>query len=176
MKTVARSGSVETEYQGPTSKYCDDVLHLTFVQAATLAIALLGAVLGVINTWHGLDRTRVKLRVRPSHAIPFGNVDPRLNFCIEVTNLSAFAVTICAVGVLYHGTKARGTMVQPMLADGGEWPRRLEPRSSITAYGQRPEFNPNQCIRCAFVATQCGVTKTGTSPALRQIARGEWVN
>jgi len=27
-------------------------------QAITLAIAVLGAVLGVINTWHGLDKTR----------------------------------------------------------------------------------------------------------------------
>lgn len=40
---------------------------ISIVQAITLAIAVLGAVLGVINTWLGLDKSRVKLRVAPAH-------------------------------------------------------------------------------------------------------------
>jgi hypothetical protein len=147
--------------------------NITIVQAVTLSIAVLGAVLGLINTWHGLDKSRVKLKVRPAHAIPVGAANPALTFCIEVTNLSAFAVTVYDVGVFYNGTDQRGSFVQPVLIDGGQWPRRLEPRSCVTVYGQRPESRPNQHIKCAYARTECGVTKTGTSPALKQIARGE---
>lgn len=75
--------------------------HIT---AQAISIAVLGAVLGVINTWHGLDKSRPKLRVRPAHVIPVGSAPRSLTFCIEVTNLSAFALTICDVGVLYRRT------------------------------------------------------------------------
>jgi len=145
---------------------------ITLVQAATLAIALVGAVLGVINTWYGLDKARVKLKVVPANAIPLGGANPALRFCIEVTNLSGFPVTISDVGVFFRGTDSRGSFVMPVLLDGGAWPRRLEPRSSVTVYAQRPESTPKSRIKCAYARTQCGVTKTGTSPALKQIARG----
>jgi hypothetical protein len=145
--------------------------EITVVQGITLAIAVLGAVLGVINTWQGLDKSRVKLLVRPKHAIPIGGVDPRLTFCIEVINLSAFAVTVEDVGVLFKGTDHRGSVVMPVLADGGPWPRRLEPRSSVTVYSQTPSAPSGTTIKCAYAKTQCGYTKTGTTPALKQIAR-----
>ena len=143
---------------------------VTLIEAITLSIAILGAVLGVINTWHALDRSRVKLKVLPAHAIPVGGADPRLKFCIGVTNLSAFPVTISEVGILYEGTNKRGVFIEPFLADGGPWPRRLEPRSSVTVYGQVPDSTPDLRIRCAYATTECGHTKKGNSPALRQIA------
>jgi hypothetical protein len=34
------------------------------------------------------------LLVGPKHAVPYGSADPRLTFCIEVINMSAFAVTV----------------------------------------------------------------------------------
>lgn len=145
---------------------------ITLVQAVTLAIALVGAVLGIVNTWHALDKSLVKLRVRPAHAIPVGAVNSSLDFCIEVTNLSSFAVTVDDVGVFFRGTASRASFVRPILADGGPWPRRLEPRSSVTIYGRRPESPPGHRITRAYARTQCGATQTGTSPALRQIARG----
>jgi len=37
--------------------------------------------LGVINTWIGLDKSRVKLKVSPAPTIPVGGADPRLQFC-----------------------------------------------------------------------------------------------
>jgi hypothetical protein len=145
---------------------------ITTVQAITLAIAVLGAVLGIINTWHGLDKSRVKFKVVPAHAIPVGGMNTALDFCIEVTNLSTFAVTVDDVGVFYHGTDSRGSIVQPVLIDGGAWPRRLEPRSSVSVYFQRPISTPDHQIRCAYARTACGVTKTGTSGALKQVAAG----
>jgi hypothetical protein len=62
----------------------------------TLGAALLGAGLGIMNTWNSLSQRRVRLRVTPSHAIvvPFG-IDM---FSIEVVNLSSFSVTVKEVG------------------------------------------------------------------------------
>lgn len=143
---------------------------MSLLQGVTLAIAVLGAVLGVINTWHALDRTRVKLRVRPKHAFPVGGFDSRLTFCIEITNLSAFAVTVEEAGVLYKGSNSRDAYTQPVLIDGGAWPRRLESRSSVTVYGQSPEPHLGHALKCAYARTACGVVRKGTSPAFKQLA------
>lgn len=142
-------------------------------EAITIVLASLGAVLGVINTVQGLSKDRVRLKVMPSHAIPFGGADPRLRFAIEITNLSAFAVTIADVGVFYRDTDARGSVISPIVGDGGPWPRRLEPRSSVSIYSELPASKPGHPIKSAYARTQCGYTKTGSSPALRQIARGQ---
>ena len=143
---------------------------MTVLEGITLSIAILGAALGLLNTWHALDRTRVKLRVRPKHAIPVGSADPRMTFCIEVTNLSAFAVTVEEAGVFYKGTESRGAYTRPILIDGGNWPRRLEARASVTIYGQPPETKPGHPLKCAYARTACGVVRTGSSPAFRQLA------
>jgi hypothetical protein len=143
---------------------------ITLAAALTLSIAVVGAVLGVINTWQNFDKSRLKLKVTPAHAIPIGNVDPTLTFCIEVVNLSTFPVSICDMGVFYRGTKRRGSIIQPVFSDGGMWPKRLEPRSSLTVYSRTPELFQGHKIRCAYARTQCGYTKTGNSPALKQIA------
>lgn len=144
---------------------------VTLLQITTLAIAFLGAVLGIINTWHGLDKSRVKLRVSPAHAIPVGGAPSSIELSITVTNLSAFAVTVCDVGIQFRWSKKRGTFFAPMTADGGKWPRRLEPRSSVTIYAERPDSRSNGRIRCAYATTECGVKQTGNSPALKQMAR-----
>ncbi|MBW8851343.1 MAG: hypothetical protein JF600_11225 [Xanthomonadales bacterium] len=73
--------------------------EVSFFQAITLAVAAVGAVLGIINTWHTIDKNQVKLKVVPKHAIPYGAMDHRLRMCIEVTNLSSFPITIEEVGV-----------------------------------------------------------------------------
>lgn len=147
--------------------------EITTFQAVTLAIAVLGAVLGLVNTWHTLDKNRVKLRVVPKQAIPYGAADPRLTFCIEVTNLSSFPLTVEEIGVFFHRTDKRAAIVTPVLPDNGPWPRRLEPRSSITAYSQLPEAREGRKMRCAYARTQCGRTVEGTSPAFKQIANSQ---
>lgn len=144
---------------------------LTIIQGITLAIAVLGAVLGVINTLHALDKSRVKLLVRPKNAFALGRANPELTFCIEIINLSAFAVTVEDVGFLFRGTEWRGSLIHPIIMDGGKWPRRLEPRSSVTIHCQTPSAKPGTKIKCAYAKTQCGYTKTGTTPALKEIAR-----
>lgn len=142
---------------------------VTILQVITIAIALVGAVLGVVNTWASLDKSRVKLRVRPAHAIPYGGAPQTIGMSITVTNLSAFAVSIDEVGLLYRGTVSRGAIVKPILIDDGKWPRRLEPRSQVTIYAQRPGPHTH-AIKCVYARTECGVTIKGNSPALRQMS------
>ena len=146
----------------------------TFANGVTLAIAVLGAVLGIINTWKSLDRDRIKLKVKPKHAIPAGNFPIQdIRFCIEVINLSTFPVTINEVGVLFHNTDARGAVVDPIIIDGGSFPRRLEPRTSFTAYLNSDVFENERGFRvkCAYAATDCGEQIIGNSPALKQLAQ-----
>jgi hypothetical protein len=82
--------------------------EITNMQVVTMAIAVLGAVLGIINTWYNLDKSRVKLKVTPAHAIPFGAVDPKLKFCVQITNLSFFPVTISdAINIINIDNKHR---------------------------------------------------------------------
>jgi hypothetical protein len=144
---------------------------MSILEGITLSIAVLGATLGLVNTWHALDRSRVKLRVRPKHAIPVGAADPRLTFCIEVTNLSVFAVTVEEAGVFFKGTESRAAYTLPVLIDGGAWPRRLEARSSVTVYGQPPMASTGHALKCAYARTACGVVRTGTSPAFKQLIK-----
>ena len=105
----------------------------------------------------------------PAHAIPVGGFDPRAKLSIEITNLSSFPVTVSEVGMLYKGTNKRGVIINPILLDGGSWPRRLEPRTSITICSQLPEVTESK-IKCSYAKTQCGVVVKGKSDALKQIA------
>src|ERR1041385_1896118 len=82
----------------------------------TLVIAVIGAVLGILNAYRDFSRDRVKLRVVPKVAFNVGanNVitgdrpTSLMNqllrdgcparLCIEVINLSTFPITISAAG------------------------------------------------------------------------------
>jgi hypothetical protein len=143
---------------------------VTILQVVTLAVALLGAVLGLVNTWASIDKSRIKLRVRPAHAIPFGGAPQHIGMSITVTNLSAFAVTVNEAGLLLRRTTERAPIFTPILTDGGSWPRRLEPRSSVTIFAQRPSQHQHR-ITYAYATTECGVTRKGSSPALKQMSR-----
>ena len=140
-------------------------------ETVTFAIAVLGAALGVINTWVGLSKERVKLSVTPKHAIPVGGAPDHLQFCVEVVNLSAFPVTIYEIGIFYGGTNNRSVIPNPVTSDSGPFPRRLEPRSAVTLYSERPRsvIDGNK-MKYAFAKTDCGVVQKGNSPAFRQMS------
>lgn len=140
---------------------------MTTLQNITLAIALLGAVLGIINTWNALDTRRVKMKVIPKLAefLPSGGK----TICIEVVNLSAFPITVCQVGFLKRWSSVRGAIIRPIILDDGDFPRRLEPRSAFTAYTKGLLENPVELrnIRCAYAETECGTVRKGHSGALK---------
>lgn len=140
-------------------------------ESVTFTIAVLGAVLGVIITWVGLSKEKVKLVVTPKHAVPVGGAPEHLEFCIEVVNLSAFPVTVSEVGIFYHGTNKRSVICNPVTSGNGPFPRRLEPRSAVSFYSERPRsvIDGNK-MKCVFAKTDCGVVRKGNSPAFRKMA------
>jgi hypothetical protein len=153
---------------------------MSTLDAITLSIAVLGAVLGIVNTWHALSLRMVRLVVRPSAAVRIGagafkstiHVPPPgtvADLCIEVTNLSAFAVTIDEVGLLPRRGKVRQAIPRPILADGGAWPRRLQPRESVSTYCDPGSVADTVQVKCAYATTACGHTAKASSPALRAL-------
>jgi hypothetical protein len=147
---------------GPTM----NMLGLDF----TTGLAVLGAVLGIMNTWNAINQRRLRLRVRPTEA--YSVLDGH-HFGIEVINLSSFAVTIAEVGISegWHSIKRgkRQAVLTPMIIDGGQWPRRLEAREAVSVF-----FDPNSLVNRerlekAYARTSCGEVAYGTSPALRAL-------
>jgi len=146
----------------------------TWINAVTLSIATLGAVLGVMNTWRTFDRDKVKLKVTPKRSYPVESMaEFQEHLCIEITNLSTFPLTIVEVGILYHGTSNRAAVINPLVFDGGVFPRKLEPRTSVTAHISPEIFDMSRqfSIKCAYATTDCGVTITGKSPALKYLGK-----
>jgi hypothetical protein len=142
---------------------------MTWLEGATLGIAVAGAVLGIVNTCHQLGRDRPKLRVVPLWGM--FTIGPDLSstrLAIEVVNLSAFPLTVQDVGFLRGKFKGkRIALIVPIILDGKPWPRRLEPHDSVTVWC--PEGIENsaemQEARRAYAKTTSGVVRYGTSPA-----------
>lgn len=144
---------------------------MTVMSIITLVIAIIGAVLGVFNTWRSWDKDMVKLRVIPKAAevLGFGQsivksssltVYVNSQLCICIVNLSTFPVTISEVGLLYKGSKFRGTLTKPIINDGGSFPRRLEPRSSFTVFFalDEPKRDRNfKNVKHTYAETDCGI-------------------
>lgn len=149
----------------------------------TISTATVGAVLGVINTWHSLNEKQVKLRVTPKYAefrgdgvlqcsLPLGRIGnpTREMGCIEVINLSAFPVGISEIGFTILGYPRKGTrmsIVQPITTDGKRFGRRLESRESVEGYFELSTLR--QDVKQAYAMTDCGEVVYGTSPALKEI-------
>jgi len=132
---------------------------------------MIGAVLGIMNTWNTVNQRRVRLRVTPKHVLFIG--DSR--FAIEVINLSAFPVTINEVGFEIRGEgvgkRSCAVVLHPELADGKPWPRRLEPREDVSACLNVAHFavHRGKNIGRAYATTACDVTRYGSSAALAQL-------
>lgn len=140
---------------------------ISLADIVAIIVGSLGAMLGVMNTLKSISNDRVKLIVRPKTAIPIGNADQEIDFCIEVLNKSIFPVTIVDIGFLLKGTKNRACIL-PIMIDGEKFPRKLEPRTSFTAYLKASSVKLEK-VKCAYAKTDCGVIKTGKSPALKYI-------
>lgn len=147
---------------------------LQTTQAITLAIAILGAVLGLINTWKAYDRDRVKIRVVPAIAFGVGAtpLGEQPTLCMKIINLSAFAVTISEVGFLLDGSERRLVIGHPIIVDDGPFPRRLDARTAFTVYcapGTEREAKFRR-VRAAFASTDLNEVFTGRSKMLSRVA------
>jgi hypothetical protein len=153
----------------------------------TLVIAVLGAVLGIINFLRLWWRDRLHVKVIPKLHGLIGRADflwpehdeaflkkypiesPR--FCIEVQNRGTSPVTVEIVGFLKRRSKTILAINNPIIKDGGKYPRRLEPHSSFVVFTR---YTPLELKKkfgapyCAF-AEGSGVKFRGTSPVLKDV-------
>jgi hypothetical protein len=139
--------------------------EITAFQATTLAIACVGAVLGVINTWRAINNDRVKLQVKPVWRI---HPDGKSFIAIEVINRSSFAVTINFVGFNLWFTRSH----LPVLSNfgfGNALPHKLEARTSAIFYliASTTEDKRLSRVKSAYVRTACGLKFNGSNAALR---------
>ena len=127
----------------------------------TLAIAVLGAVLGVLTTWRTFNNDRVRVRVRPT-TVYFPHAG-QWALGVEVVNLSAFAITVDSVGFTMRGTDRHLQLMRPMLSSGDSLPKRLEPRTAFTAFAAfgTEEEEDFAFADQAYVGTACGERVTG---------------
>ncbi len=133
---------------------------MEWMQQVTFGLALLGAVLGVVNTWRTLSRDRLRLRVRLVLAI-IGSGQHQHRVGIEVTNLSTFPVTLNEVGLHAKGSKSRAVFI-PLEVSGesDSLPCRLEPRTQVTAYILRQAVKVGVPYTSAYARTACGFEAT----------------
>lgn len=172
----------------------------TWMLFVTFGIALLGAVLGVINTWRALWRDRVRLRVvlvlhtggeadaygtkRRSHTEFVNGLDvtPDGMVGVRVTNLGFLEVTIGDLGFTPSGFIARRLRSRLQRASikgdaAGEksLPKLLKPRESMTIwvgpYVVEQIAARLSVARRVYATTDCGVTAYGTSRLFRLLRR-----
>lgn len=129
-------------------------------QVLTFGIALVGAVLGIINTWRAWSRDQPRLRVRCVRAFAVGGTSglPSNMYGIEVTNLSTFPLVITEVGFGLRGTTDRMVFVHPYLPDNKPWPRTLPPREQVTVYTDAEFLDRSRRVADVYATTACGTT------------------
>jgi hypothetical protein len=130
----------------------------------TLAIALLGAGLGIFNAWRTWVNDRVRLKVKVSHGVGSGGVEI---FLIEVLNLSAFPVTVTHIGFDLLGTDRHAQIPIPRFVRGETLPVRLESRTALTVFQPLAESPPNGWVgvRRAYALTACGLKRVSSGRA-----------
>lgn len=97
-------------------------------QAITLAVAMLGAVLGIINTWMVFWRDRVRVRVNLQ-----GWMDSTgaTGIGVEVVNIGRLPVTIKDIRFKLPGLEDKNLIFDPRVLQGPSMPKRLEPFASF---------------------------------------------
>jgi hypothetical protein len=131
-------------------------MNATLLAGITLGIAILGAALGLLNTWQSFYRDRVRVTVSPRKAFAKGR-EPRI--CFEIINQGYLPVTISGIGLRLRRPRHRGFYAFiAQTIDGGSLPQRMEPRTSITLFMPiGADHDPLiREAKDAFVTTACG--------------------
>lgn len=144
-------------------------MDATTLQVFTLTIAVVGAALGVLNTWRAFSQDSLRLRLNASFGIG-GNG----THCILLTmvNLSTFQVTVVRVGFDRLDGDTHMQIPQPFFTQRESLPLRLEPRTSSTVMVPLGTLENDQIsqIKHAYVHTACGRKVLSRGTVFRQIA------
>lgn len=143
--------------------------------AITLAIAVLGAALGILNTWNSINDRRVRIRV-----VPKGSLAPGFSgMAIEVVNLSAFPITISEIGFTIgrsQGTLPRRAPIPAqMFVDGTAVPIKLDRHASFSGTFRKPRYRKGLCpddIRGHQLWQKSCAETVDCRPEKRRLARG----
>jgi hypothetical protein len=152
-----------------------EMIESSYMEAVTLAIALLGAALGILNTWRAMDRDKPKFRVGLVYATPWSEQFTDIQFIgIEVTNLSAFPLTVVEVGLNLKRTSDRLAFLprtERLLGD--TIPCRIQAREQKTFYERLDAIPRDRPFSSVYAKTACGLvfkvkSRGLPSPVLRQ--------
>lgn len=94
---------------------------------------------------------------------------------IEVVNMSKFSVTLTELGLKSKRRKNRLALTNPTYMDDLGWPRKLEPRESITVhFALTPLLDAPSLstVTHAYARTTCDSLCMGRSKALEDLVRG----
>lgn len=139
-------------------------------ELVTFGLALLGSVLGVINTWRTISRDRINLRVRFVHGFTINAPHlPNKLFGVEVTNLSSFPLTINEVGLFVHGSTDRLAFIPNITLDNKPLPRKLESREQAVIYVPAENLRREFSYKSVYATTACGITKKVQQKTLRNL-------
>jgi len=150
--------------------------------------AITGMFLGIWNLVQTQKRDKVKLKIIPRSASYFASgknvrlssnefkIHPQPDrLVIEVINLSQFPITIDEVGLFAPKRKVQFFKAHnPIIHDGGPWPRRLERNESVHAYINWSDLldkEDSHLITLAYAMTACDHTQKGDSKALQDLIR-----
>ena len=149
-------------------------------EALVAALALVGAVLGVLNGWGRLRDRGVRLRVTTTHLFRLeeewqpprvhGVAVQRLRVGVEVVNLSSFPVTISSAGIMYKGLALDAAYPDlDMLAQRG--PQRIGSRESITLYFPPDVTSEHDLTKAKrlYAKTACGAVRYDSAKEARQL-------
>ena len=151
-----------------------------FSSNVTLIIAIIGAVLGIINTWRSYSKDRVNVMVEARGAIlsdGYGQAQHRL--CVEVVNLSFMPVTISQISFTLHGNKKYSFIFFPEFMDGkGNLPRTLEARNSFSAFVPYSSYNKEtiESLNAPYVKTACGKRFKGGGMPIHSAMKSALIN
>lgn len=126
----------------------------------TLGIAVLGAVLGVVNAWRTWSMDRVRLKVSISHGVD--SMGGRI-LLVNAVNLSAFDLTVTRVGFHLLGRRRHMQIPVPFLTSGDKLPVCLKPRTAVTAVVQfgAGDHVGWHSVESVYVGTACGLEVVG---------------
>lgn len=169
-----------------------DISIFSMIKDIVIAIAAFtGMGLGLYNLWSEKQKDKVKLEVIPKSikqiristsgqevvyttANEF-NFDKAIKlYAFNIINHSKFDITVDEIGLLNSKTVGRDCIAEPILRDNGKWPRKLEPRESVTIYADLSSIlniKHLPFITSAFVKTSCNHTAIGTSGSLKQLSQ-----
>jgi hypothetical protein len=141
-------------------------INISIKDGVTLAVAIVGAALGIFNTVRGVFRDRPRLRVcakRFVHSLGYDGL------CVEVVNCGAVSVSVTQVG--FEVSKPRGHIFvfHPLPIGVQEFPQLLQPGTKMDVYlGGRAQQHPSlQQATQPFARTATGVTFRGGRRAVR---------